>query len=403
LTVETLESERINKRIEVTPDDDLVSKFDALEANDVIVISGGVHEISEPLQKRNIRGVTVRGQGILTTHIKRTGNFPIFDLATDEGHGHPKMGKWTFAGFRLAQNEHGPAPVFRAHDVHHNRLANVQFTAWGEEADSTALHASRCFDWKCYGCHWGRAGNPTENRAEIYMENETNNFHFVDCKWERLHSYAILSHTNPTDNARHRLVNCKMHGAVGENRPETTVPFIAGHFKKLQIANSKFGPALDGFFRLRGERHPSKGLGGILIANNDFAYHNLGSSPAIELLENNRLAVVNNDFTSKHTEHPAVAVRDGIATITGNMTYWSPVAKVTGGSATITGNSVQKPPTDGIRVQSDNTAVLGNRIERGDIRATSDSSGVVATGNVVTDGSIELAGSDSQRGVNVVR
>jgi hypothetical protein len=398
LAVGSLAAESINDRIEVTPEDDLVAKFDQLEHRDALVLGRGTYEIDEPLTKRNIRGVAVRGQGMVATQIERTGDFPVFDLRSEEDAGYPKMGKWTFAGFRVSQNGQGSAPAFRAHDMHHNRFRNVEFVGRGAEATGNNLHTSKSFDWKFYGCHWGHAGDPEAGRGEIYMEENTNNFHFVNCKFERLHSYAILSDSGGSN---HRISTTKFHGATGEDRPETPVPYLAGDFGQLQITNCKFGPALDGFLRLQGAEG-GMGRGGVLIANNQFLFHDLGSSPAIEQLADNRLAVANNDFSSRQTENPAVAIRAGDASVTGNVIRAAPIT-VTGGSATITGNTIQRPFGDGIVVDADDTAIVGNRVGEGGISATEDSQGLAVAANVVRGGSLAIDGDETETAANVVR
>jgi hypothetical protein len=311
---------------------------------------------------------------------------------------------------------------------------NVKFGGW--RTDGNGLYGYGCWDWSFYRCRFAAAGNPEDGTADVYVENtdhpETaNNFHFTDCHWERIQSYAFYSDASNNDadnkklNRRFRFMGCKFHGQVGEDSyPD--LPYIAGGISAMQIINTVFGPAhTDGYIKVEG-RIPPLGRGGQLITNNIFSVFHRGDGPAIEVLDN-KAAISNNYFYTRPTDNPAVRVTGGEAIVSNNHVRRAGLEAV-GGTATFDGNTIVDAPRESITVETDGTVVTGNVIhgERGPDAAIhlADASecvvgqnrvrgaGVTTSGgadyntvhgNVLSDGSVDLAGSNDESGLNVTR
>jgi hypothetical protein len=345
-----------------------------------------------------VKNVIIRGQGMSSTRIEPTGDFPAIEL-TNQTDVQPSFSKWIFQNLMFLQSN-GESDLFRAKDVDTCRFSNVSFAGNGPDRRGNNLYCSNCYDWKFYGCHWAGGGDPEIETADMYLENNTNSFHLVNCRFERMRSYAMFM---PSDSrgANHRISTTKFHGSTGGDAPD--VPYIKGPFQQLQLMNCKLGPCFEGFLHFSGDKGQfGKARGGILVQNNQFEFHNLGSSPAITLAGDNRAAIAENDFHSVGTENPAVDVRDGYATIVGNLVRKSPI-EVSGGSATVIGNNVQKPQgKNGIVVNAGDTTIVGNRVNgAGILGSTAENMSVVA--NVVKDGTIDIDGRNTATAANIVQ
>jgi hypothetical protein len=399
-TFDHLRAERINDRYEVSTDDDLASLLAEAEPGSTFVLSAGTHEVDETL-RTDVNRITIRGQGWRSTTIERTGDFRLLELHGVEGDhaGNKRRRYWTVENLQLSAGGQGSTDLIHQRWSEGHRWSNVGFDGNGSSGNN--LYAEQCWDQTFVGCVLSGGGDPEAGTADVYWYNtdvdNTNNWRFVNCRWEKLNSYAIYSDNSGSGgpNGRLFLVNCKFHGYsdktnVGNRQAADVYPLdLSAHVVK--ISNCWFVYSRRGWIRIRSGRSNTT-----QIVNSAFRNYR---EPAINLGGKENY-IAHNSFWGP-SEYDGRAIHAGPeakeTAIVGNVTGGAdPSIHVEANRATVTGNVVdfdgffEESVHDGIHgiVVSGEDTSLGNNVVAnagGDGIRFDGATGAAATGNVVRD------------------
>jgi hypothetical protein len=421
-TFDHLQAERINDRYQVSPDDDLAALLADAEPGSTFVLSAGTHEVDETL-RADVNRITIRGQGWKSTTIERTGDFRLLELHGVEGDhaGSKRRRFWTIENLQLSAGDGGTSDLVHQRWSEGHRWTNVGFSGWGSTGNN--IYAEQCWDQTFVGCVLMAGGDPEAGTADVYWYNtdvdNTNNWRFVNCRWEKLNSHAIYSDNSGGGgpNGRLFLVNCKFHGFadktnVGERQAADVYPLdLSAHVVK--ISNCWFVYSRRGWIRIRSDVSNTT-----QIVNSAFRNY---KEPALNLGGKENY-IAHNSFWGPST-YDGRAIHVGPeakeTALIGNVTGGAdPSIHVEANRATVTGNVVDfdgffddavHADIDGIVVSGEDSTVGQNVVTNAGgagIRFDG-AAGVAATGNVVRDprGKGIVAG-DGDRvliGNNVVR
>jgi hypothetical protein len=335
--VTDLRAETINERIEVTTDDDLAAKLAAAEAGDVLVLQSGTHTVSETL-RRDVDNVSIVGQGKFNTTIEVESGPALQLIGTNRepGGGERRRG-WFLSDLVLSMGDGDR--LLEARYADGLQAVRVHFAGWNIPQK---IYAEECWDWRLNDCLFGHSGaGSMEHGAAIYAYNgdqdNTNNFHFVNCRWEPVGGHAIYSDISGEGNRNGRfyLHNCKFHGGPPQGEEWSDHYYIDGGWSTLKLNNCTFLHGNRGHVR---QAPVEKNANTVQIVNCNFRGYG-DSALAIHQKEN---YVANNSFWSNEGG-AAIHLAPGAyeSTVVGNVTGGSdPSVLVEAPRCTVVGNVI---------------------------------------------------------------
>jgi hypothetical protein len=340
-----------------------------------------VHEVGETLS-RDLSNVSLFGQGWDGTVLRRTGDFPLVEL-TGGREGGDRQKHWTFQNLRLDAGGHGPSDLIHGRYSDGHRFLNVR--TYGGGSSGNSIYAEECWDWLFYGCVFSRGGSDDAGTADVRFaktdeDANSNHFHFLSCRWEKLTSHGIFAEEGGRGGGtRIWLNNCKFHGFPGGGSNETAAAsMIAGDIGLLFVANSWFNYTTGSIVATA---HP-----GTYVTNSAFRNYGMGTGQAAIRIGSQAAGIANNTFFGGQDPSPAISVEGGAhPTITGNTMVSDGGVVVRDGHARIRGNVFRDSHGTAIAANAE-SEVAGNYVENpAETGTLVDGGEVVVTGNRILD------------------
>lgn len=340
----------------VTTDDDLGAVFEGLDDGAEVVLSGGYHTIDAPLRS-DANYVTITGEGIDNTTIRRTGDFPVLELIGTQRRGDRRT-RWMVTNLTFNAGKGTTADILRARYGGQHRFENVQFN--GEGATGNSVYAEECWDVRFMDCEFLNGGDPDEGTADVYLYNGdydmSNSIRFTNCTWRTVTSHALYSDSSGKGKVNDRiyLVNCKFlgYGRGGRIEEDPERFYVDGVWKWMKIVNSHFNWSMKGFVRNQS--------GGEALQVSNCSFQQYGDT-AIDVASDNNL-VSNCIFASERGGSTAIRARGDRTTIIGNRIADRDGLHVEGEATSVQGNTVSDPDRTGIAVEADDCVVTGNTV-----------------------------------------
>jgi hypothetical protein len=372
--------QRVTER--VAPDGSIGDALAALpESGGRIVLEAGDHSVDSPI-RRDIDSVTIVGAGTHNTVVRRNHEGPVVDLVGEEEGDRRRF--WSFRGLTLDANGIGAAPVFRARFSDVLFFERVRFRASNTPASN--LVATQCWDWKFDRCQFAAGGNDADSGDVVLVNGpeQCNNFHFSDCRWERMRGVGVLSDTSGSGgvNHTHKFTSCKFHGTPDPTlRPDAA--HIDGAFGRLQVTNCSFAWS-NGFLNLtRGDDSLPRSMsrGNVVRGCRFLAEYR---EPAIRVATPS--SVLAHNYVRGRDQTPPMAIHVDAAdvSVTDNVVEQHGV-RVQGDRCRVANNTLVHPREAGIVVNGRDASLSGNAVQgaAGHGLQVGATTGLAAIGNVI--------------------
>lgn len=222
----------------VTDDTDAIQSAIDAACSGLVIFPSGIFMVRT--LKMNCKGAALKGDGRFGTRIKRlSGTEPLIDCSgTGTGIGHMRYS--TFSNLQIDGN-YLPGLLLRSYYADTVVYREMSFI----HCDGTALDLVEVWDSRFENCTWEDCGSLTEPATLFrnstaqgtfgYSEDNTNQIHFIGCRWEHFRNGAVCLNGESGGSTKKLngifFISCKMEtnvaaGSAFQLLNNTTVVFV---------------------------------------------------------------------------------------------------------------------------------------------------------------------------------